>query len=84
VFALCEALNGRIDADEDGYVLLEVYWLALAGRLHELLGIPVPVPEIDMPIEEQLRRGRLALRGDGSRRLRYACCRNALARPIRR
>jgi hypothetical protein len=55
-FELCEALNERIERDDDGYVLVEVYWLALAARLHRLLGIPVLVPEIEMPIAEQLRR----------------------------
>jgi hypothetical protein len=35
---------------------LEVYWLALAARVHELLGIPVLVHELDVPIAEQYRR----------------------------
>ncbi len=35
---------------------LEAYWLALAARIHELLGIPVLVYEVDMPIAEQFRR----------------------------
>jgi hypothetical protein len=56
VFELCEALNALIEHDEDGYVLLEAYWLALAERLYVLLRIPVLVPEIEMPIAEQLRR----------------------------
>jgi hypothetical protein len=56
VFALCEALNRRIEDDDDGYVVLETYWLALADRLHALLGIPVLACEIEMPIAEQLRR----------------------------
>ncbi len=56
VFELCEALNRRIRRDEDGYVLLEAYWLALAERLHVLFGIPVLVCELEMPIAEQLRR----------------------------
>jgi len=53
---LCEALNEHIARDDDGYVLVEVYWLALVARLHRLLGIPVLVPDIEMPIAEQLRR----------------------------
>jgi hypothetical protein len=55
VLALCEALNGHIERDDDGYVLVEVYWLALAARLHQLLGIPVLVPGIEMPVAEQLQ-----------------------------
>jgi hypothetical protein len=56
VFELCQALNEHIEHDDDGYVVLETYWLALANRLHELLGIPVLACEIEMPIAEQLRR----------------------------
>jgi hypothetical protein len=56
VFELCRALNERIEHDDEGYVVLETYWLALADRLHTLLGIPVLVCEIEMPIAEQLRR----------------------------
>ncbi len=56
VFALCEALNEHILHDDDGYVVIEVYWLALANRMHTLLGIPVLACEIEMPIAEQLRR----------------------------
>jgi hypothetical protein len=55
VLALCEALNAHIERDADGYVLVEVYWLALAARLHRLLGIPVLVPGIETPVAEQLR-----------------------------
>lgn len=62
---LCEALNERIGLDERGFVLVEVYWLALAARLDSLLGIPVLVPEVEMPVAEQLRRQRgLPMPGD--------------------
>lgn len=60
VFELCEALNERIESDDDGYVLIEAYWLALAGHLHRLLGIPVLAHDVEMPIGEQLRRQRAA------------------------
>jgi hypothetical protein len=44
------------ESEMDPDVLIEAYWLALAKRLHALLGIPVLVCEIEMPIAEQLRR----------------------------
>jgi hypothetical protein len=56
VFELCQALNEHVEHDDDGYVVLDAYWLALANRLHALLGIPVLACEIEMPIAEQLRR----------------------------
>ena len=56
VFPLCEALNERVLSDDDGSVLVEVYWLALAEHLHRLFGIPVLVHDVEMPIGEQLRR----------------------------
>lgn len=56
MFELCQALNEHIEHDDDGYVLLEAYWLRLADRLHALLGIPVLACEIEIPIAEQLRR----------------------------
>jgi hypothetical protein len=56
VFELCEALNQHIEHDDDGYVVLESYWLALANGLHALLGIPVLACGIEIPIAEQLRR----------------------------
>jgi hypothetical protein len=56
VFELCETLNEHIMRDDDGHVLIEAYWLALANRLHALLGMPVLACEIEMPIAEQLRR----------------------------
>ena len=55
VFALCKALNAHFERDDDGYVLVDVYWLALAAHLHRLLGIPVLVPGIETPVAEQLR-----------------------------
>lgn len=55
VLALCETLSAHIERDDDGYVLVEVYWLALAAHLHRLLGIPVLVPGIETPVAEQLR-----------------------------
>jgi hypothetical protein len=51
-----QALCDHIAQDEDGYVLIETFWLALAGQLHSRLGIPVLVCEIEMPIAEQLER----------------------------
>ena len=46
-------LRARVEADEG---LLNVYLLALATRVHELVGIPVLVMDIEMPLDEQERR----------------------------
>ncbi len=46
-------LRARVEADEG---LLNVYLLALATRVHELVGIPVLVMDIEMPFDEQERR----------------------------
>ncbi|MDA0180061.1 hypothetical protein OJ997_07120 [Solirubrobacter phytolaccae] len=54
--ASCAALTEALEAADDGYVLIETYWLALATRLHALLGMPVLVDEIETPVSEQLRR----------------------------
>ncbi len=54
--ALCEQLTRRVESEDDGQTLLDVFWLVLAQRMHALLGIPVLVEESEMPIEEQLRR----------------------------
>ncbi|MBE2320552.1 hypothetical protein DVA67_031610 [Solirubrobacter sp. CPCC 204708] len=55
---LCDRLNRRIDTAEDGHVLLEAYWLALAYVLHRELGMPVLAADCEMPIAEQLERQR--------------------------
>ncbi len=54
--ALCEELTRRIESEDDGQTVLDVFWLALARHMHALLGIPVLVDEAGMPIDEQLRR----------------------------
>jgi hypothetical protein len=62
---LCDRLNQQIETAEDGYVLLEAYWLALADALHRDLGKPVLAADCGMPIAEQLqRRGDKAPRAD--------------------
>ena len=48
-----DELRARVQEDEG---LLNAYLLTLAARVHELVGIPVLVHEIEMPIVEQLRR----------------------------
>ena len=54
--ALCEELTRRIESEDDGQTVLDVFWLALARHMHALLGIPVLVDEAEMPIGEQLGR----------------------------
>ena len=54
--AKCVALNDALEAADDGWVLIEDYWLALAARMHASLGVPVLVDEIETPVAEQLRR----------------------------
>ena len=48
-----DELRTRVQEDEG---LLNAYLLTLAARVHELVGIPVLVHEIEMPIAEQRRR----------------------------
>ena len=48
-----DELRARVQEDEG---LLNAYLLTLAARVHELVGIPVLVHEIEMPIAEQRRR----------------------------
>jgi hypothetical protein len=52
----CEELNRQLTGDEDGYALVEMYWLALAGELHKIVRLPVVVDDIEMSAAEQLRR----------------------------
>ena len=49
-------MTRRIESEDDGQTVLDVFWLALARHMHALLGIPVLVDEAEMPIDEQLRR----------------------------
>ena len=56
IWTLCEQLHSRIEHAEDGYVLIDTYFVALADALHHELGIPVLAPETETPVTEQLQR----------------------------